>query len=75
MFIQKGKYVEDEDSDGDLMYNKVKRYQDENVSASNKAEMKNSTKIGKEDQEKSSTPWTSGWRPKDQVWGGHPAQD
>ena len=51
-FIKKGKYVESEDSDGDIVYKKTRKYEDESIVAKNEAEMQSSTHILQADGEK-----------------------
>ena len=51
-FIQKGKYVESEDSDGDICYRKTQKYEEEHTESRNEAELKSSTRVQSDDTAK-----------------------
>ena len=51
LFIQKGKYAESEDSDGDVVYKKVSKQTQESTTMTNEASLASSTKL-KDDEDK-----------------------
>ena len=50
-FIAKGKYIEEEDSDGDVVYRKARKFEHKSTTHENSAEMKGSTKIDEDKKE------------------------